>query len=228
MEPRLPFARGEDRLRLLYRLPLTGQEATILVLRTDGSTMVPFEVNDTRVVVRSVAESGATMESAPTRFDVVALPGTLTPTNGRHGAGSARRLVSLAHTLLSPGGVVVGHLDHLASIGFIRHRLSGAGAWRHALAWRGFETAGRCVRSIETAGFRSTECFFVEPRISDPLTLVSSEARAARAHFLWAVRRNRPLYSLCGYQLRIALAEVGLGGWLQPHLFFWARKPCSA
>lgn len=185
-----------------------------------------FEAQDARVHFRRWPLEIAGADRAPARFDVVALPGTLTSTFGPRGAGSARRFVDVAHALLAPGGVVVGHLDHVTSVRGIQQLLSGGHAWQRMQAWRGFETAGRCIDSLEGAGFQSAECFFVEPRITDPLALVSSADQAARSHFVRVVRRNRPLYSPAGYRMRIALARVGLGGLLQPHLFFCARKAC--
>ena len=75
-------------------------------------------------------------------------------------------------------------------------------------------------------GFAGSECFYVEPRIAAPMTAVPVHPLAARNHFLRAIRRTRDQYSLPGYFLRMALARMRLGGALQPHLFFWAQRPC--
>ena len=226
MDSRLPFALGEDRLRLLYRLPLSGKEESILVLSADPADDPSIGWSDQRVESGTVTQLLGTRERPAKRFDALALPGTLTSSACGPSAASARDVASLAYALLKPGGVLVGHLDNVLAPRNLKRWLTGKHPWHRVRACRGFETASCCIASLHAIGFRTAECFYVEPHIGDPMALVSSEPGSARVHFVRTVRRNSPLYSRAGYLLRASLAQARLGGLLQSHLFFWARKPC--
>ena len=226
MSSRLPFALGEDRLRLLYRLPLSGAENSILVLNAAGTSSGRLFSNDVRFVTRDSGQLVGAESSAASAFDAVLLPGTLTSPASASSGMTARRLIALAHSALKPGGVLVGHLDHVLAPRNVLAWTVGKQALKRAQAWRGFETARRCVNSLHTVGFNDAECYYVEPNIGDPMALISSDVHAASTHFVRTVRRNRPLYSPVGYLVRASLAQAGLGGLLQSHLFLWARKPC--
>ena len=189
----------------------------------DGDQLFP---NDTRFVNRQWSQLVGVGRSAEGLFEAVLLPGTLTSFAAGTSQMPARRLVALAHALLKPGGILVGHLDHFVAPRNLLAWMMGQQSLRRAQAWRGFETTGRCVKSLQSAGFDDVECYYVEPNASDPMALVSSDVRAAKTHFVRTVRRNRPLYSPVGYFVRASLAQAGLGGLLQSHLFLWARKPC--
>lgn len=227
MDTRPPYARGEARLRLLYRLPLSGREETILAIGGIDQARAALDRDALRASIDVV---GADAPAASSRYDAVVLPGSLTGAGeggppGRRSIGPAA-LLGRAHTALRPGGIVVGHLDHLASAHGVRQVLQGQispGAW---LRCRAVASGAQCHRALVDAGFDEPECFYVEPRIESPMVLVPVHALAARSHFLRAIRRTRGQYSTPGFLLRMALARIRLGGILQPHLFFWARRPC--
>lgn len=227
MDLRPPFATGAERLRLLYRLPLTGRESRILVIGTATEAASAFDPGTRSAVIEVVVPGEPVRSSA---FDVVALPGALAAGNAdplpRLAPVAPERLLALAYSALRPGGIVIGHLDHLLSVhglrGVLRGRV-GLGPWL-----RGWPiiTGPRCQDALVKSGFEAPECFYVEPQIAAPMAIVPVHPVAARSHFLRAIRRTRGQYSPPGYALRLALAGVRLGGALQPHLFFWARRPC--
>lgn len=222
MDDRLPFASGEARLRLLYELPLTGHERRVLVIGPNSG--VPIALSAEQQHRLSTLQCLPLAGDAPTsgEFDAVLVPGSLFD----HHDASADALLTKALRALTPGGVVVGHCDNLLSV-----RALGAACRSGALFsnLRNRQQAGspaRLDRTLRTLGFVDTECFHVEPHIGSPMALIPAEPRASQSHFVRTVQRNRPLYGRLGYALRLALARAGLGGMLQPHLFFWARKPC--
>lgn len=135
-------------------------------------------------------------------------------------------LMRRAHEALRSGGVLVGHMDHVLSLPTVRTVLRGQVSWRASRAWKASWSGAGCLRALHAAGFDEAECFFIEPRISAPTALVPLAASPARAHFVSAVRRTHAHYTQIGYFMRLLLASAGLGGWLQPHLFFWARRRC--
>lgn len=225
MDSRPPFATGAERLRLLYRLPLTGRETRILVIGSRAEADAVFDRASHHATVDAIATDATTTSSG---FDVVALPGSLLHSSGQHQgpSGSPERLLRLAYAALRPGGIVVGHLDHLLSAHGLRQMLLGRvgiGSW---IRCRPLISGPRCRRTLMRLGFEGSECFYIEPQIAAPMAVVPVHPLAARSHFLRAIRRTRNQYSLPGFVLRMALASVRLGGALQPHLFFWAQRPC--
>jgi hypothetical protein len=222
VDPRLPFARSEDRVKLLYRLPLAGTERSVL-------TILPNAADAAAATALHDLECRLGIQEALLRadgFDAVLLPGTLTRSHVLPASLTARQLAKLAFERLNPGGLLIGHLDHVVAPRHLARWASTGMAWRQALAWRGFWSTTLCRRSLSQVGFEGIECYFVEPHMHDPMALVSSVPAAAQMHFERTIRRNRPLYSGAGYWARIALAKAGWAGLLQPHLFFWARRPC--
>jgi hypothetical protein len=222
VDPRLPFARSEDRIKLLYRLPLSGNEKSVL-------TIVPNEADVGTAPILHDSECRLDIQEALLKtdcFDAVLLPGTLTRPHGPATYMTARQLAQMAFDRLKPGGLLIGHLDHVVAPRHLAQWATAGMAWRQALAWRGFETTSRCKHSLASVGFVGAECYFVEPHMRDPMALVSSIPAAAQAHFDRTIRRNRPLYSGTGYRARMALGLAGWAGLLQAHLFLWARKPC--
>ena len=227
MDSRPPFATGAERLRLLYKLPLTGQESRILVIGSAADADAVFDRGTQRAEIEVVAPATPMASSA---FDVVALPGALTcygvDDGLRRPPVAPHHLLRLAYAALRPGGTVIGHLDHLQSLHGLKHVLQGRLGIASSLGgWRIGSGAG-CRSALFRSGFVGAECFYVEPRIAAPMAVVPVHPLAARSHFLRAIRRTRAQYSAAGYVLRLALAGVRLGGALQPHLFFWARRPC--
>lgn len=224
MDSRPPFATGAQRLRLLYSLPLTSRDTAILVIGCAADADAAFDRTALDVKVDIVSPGSAMAESA---FDVVALPGCLT--HGDRGpapAASPDGLLQAAHAALRPGGAIVGHLDHLLSAHGVRQTLQGRASPGNWYRCRSVASAARMVRTLLRAGFAAPQCFYVEPQIAAPMAIVPVHPKAARNHFLRAIRRTRDEYSLPGYALRMALARLRLGGALQPHLFFWARRQC--
>lgn len=227
MDSRPPFATGAQRLRLLYQLPLTGLESRILVIGSRSEAEAAFGVALERSSVE-VAEPGTLIVSSG--FDAVALPGSLVRSGATAGhqvtAGSPERLLRLAFSSLRPGGIVVGHLDHLLSVHGLRRAVQGQVELASWLRCRGLLSGPRCQKTLGRLGFVGAECFFVEPRIESPMAVVAVHPLTAKTHFLRAIRRTRGQYSFAGYFARMMLAGLRLGGALQPHLFFWAKRPC--
>ena len=117
MDSRPPFATGAERLRLLYKLPLTGQESRILVIGSAADADAVFDRGTQRAEIEVVAPAAPMASSA---FDVVALPGALTcygvDDGLRRPPVAPHHLLRLAYAALRPGGTVIGHLDHLQSL----------------------------------------------------------------------------------------------------------------
>lgn len=236
MDARLPFAAGEDRLRLLYQLSSTGAVKRVLVIgsraqaQTAFSLPMPGMCNGPAWELEWRAPGAVAPAPAAEAFDVVALPGTLTAAlddpRAPVGGPSPDSLLSSARALLRPGGTVVGHLRQALSLRELPRLCRSRALWQRWRTVAPIANARRCRDSLERLGFDAPECYFVEPRITDPMALVSADPFAARGHFIRTVQRNRPLYSAAGFAVRMALAQTGLGGTLQPDIFFWARRPC--
>lgn len=222
MEDRLPFASGEARLQLLYELPLTGDEHRVLVIGPGSGVPVALlsERQHRLSTLRCLPSEGDA--PMPGEFDAVLVPGSLFD----HHDASADALLTQALRALTPGGVVVGHCDNLLSVRALGAACRSGALFSNLRNRRRAGSPARLERTLRTLGFVDAECFHVEPHIGSPMALIPSEPRASQSHFVRTVRRNRPLYGRLGFSLRIALARAGLGGILQPHLFFWARKPC--
>ena len=224
---RPPFATGAQRLRLLYQLPLTGQEARILVIGSRLQAEAAFG-GPLRHMRIEIAEPGAPIQSSG--FDAVALPGSLLRSETDVGQQAANvvpeHLLQMAFLALRPGGIVVGHLDHLMSAHALRALAQGHATLDTWLRCRSMRSGPRCQETLSRLGFAEAECFFVEPKIEAPMAVVSVHPLAAKSHFLRAIRRTRGQYSAFGYFVRMTLARLRLGGTLQPHLFFWAKRPC--
>jgi SAM-dependent methyltransferase len=215
-----------QRLRLLYGMAMTGQEKRVLIIgpvAAEASVFDPDAVSSHIEVVRSGAES------AGTGFDAVVLPGGLQDAAGSMSDDDRPmpvRLLRQAHDALRPGGVVVGHCNHLVSAHGLRQILSGRIPVESWISGRGLMSGNGCLRALARQGFTAAECYYVEPQMADPMALVPVHTVAARKHFYRAIRRTRGQYSGIGFGVRMALATCGLGGLLQPQLFFWARRPC--
>ena len=222
MEDRLPYASGEARLHLLYELPLTGDERRVLVIGAPSDASAALSVERQHRLSTLECMSPADDVSAAGEFDAVLVPGSLF--DGLDDSVDA--LLSRALQSLAPGGVVVGHCANLLSM---RTLVAGCRSRTLLSTLRDRRRAGnpeRLERTLQALGFVDAECFHVEPHIASPMALIPAEPRASRSHFVRTVRRNRPLYGHLGFAVRLLLARAGLGGTLQPHLFFWARKPC--
>ena len=222
MEDRLPFASGEARLRLLYELPLTGDERRVLVIGPDSGVPIALSAEQQHRVSAIQCLPPAVDAPEAGGFDAVLMPGSLFDDQDV----SARALLNKALRALAPGGVVVGHCENLLSV---RAWVSACRSGDVFSNLRNRQQAGspaRLEHTLRALGFIDAECFHVEPHIASPMALIPAEPRASRNHFVRTVLRNRPLYGHLGFSLRLALARAGQGGILQPHLFFWARKPC--
>jgi len=224
VDSRPPFATGEQRLRLLYRLPLSDGDNRILVVGSGADADSVFDPTVSQAKVDVIAPGNPLVASG---FDVVALPGCLTRGGEAHSAPvPPERLLELAFSALRPGGLVVGHLDHLLSVHGLRRMRQGPFAIGTWFRCRGLVSGRKCREALVQAGFAELDCFYVEPRIEAPMALIPVHPQAATRHFLSAIRRTRGQYSALGFGLRMALARARLGGILQPHLLFWARRPC--
>jgi len=217
-QARLPLARGEDRLRLLYTLPLRRAPLDSLLV-SDPDDESWLTLSQGWLGTTSTAEPARLLQEAATeaspRYDAVLLPDIL----GTAAAPSAEPLVRAARQLLRPGGSLVGHMPHLMSV----HGLRTGRRWRPGSAWA---TPARVVRALQRAGFVDAECFLIEPHARSPMVLIPAARAAARRHFMLSVRRTRAQHGRLGHGLRLLAAHSGLGGLLQPDLFFWAHAPC--
>ena len=227
MDTSPPYATGTQRLRLLYRFAMAGDEARVLVMgsKVDAGMIFDLHRRGLGVEVLQPGQSGDAIG-----FDLVALPGCLTGSlAGDHRSAAALlpdALLRRAYEALRPGGVVVGHLDHLLSLHALRRTLKGELPWTTWSRCHQVTSGPRCLRSLDRAGFVGRECFYVEPQLFAAKALVPMDAAASRGHFVRTIRRTRGQYSNGGFWLRMTLAGMHLGRWLQPHLFFWARRPC--
>jgi hypothetical protein len=217
MDVQYPYAEGPARRQLMYRLPLPAGPQSLLLVEGPGA---PSGLHEgwSGAVQRVDGESWlAASSTAQTAFDVVALPGAWDL-----GAGvAAPDLLKRANAALAPGGVVVGHADHLLAL---RRLATPAGWWQ---AWRSPVASVRaCRRVLQAAGFKQVSCFHVQPSLDDPMGLIPDDRAASRAQFLRAVRAEQGHFSAPAYAARVLLAQLGLGGLQQLQLFFWARKPC--
>lgn len=221
MDVQYPYADGWSRLQLLYRLPTAPAPRRLLIVCADASQAQVGDGWGSPVKVIDPSALQAEVEQGPARYEVVALPAMLDGCS----AAEVGQVMAAARALLSPGGVLVGHVRHALAL---RRMLSLPGllAALAALLRRPcIGRAGGCQRSLSHAGFASVQCFYVQPDIESPMGLIPVQPAAARAHFLRSVRSAQDLHGRWGHIARLLVARSGLGGLMQSHLFYWARQP---
>lgn len=224
MDIAFPYADGLSRRQLLYRLPAAPQPRRLLLVSGDPESRLIGDGWGGPVTV--LAPSGLDVDflKEGARFDAVALP-WLTGLQGAPGH-SGLHVLQLAHSLLMPGGVVVGHLHNAHTL----RRLAtarGLGGVAVTLGHRrAMGSAVGCNAALLHAGYTEPQCWYVQPSIESPMGLIPTDPIAARAHFLRSIRSARRQYSRPAYAARVLVATVGLGGMQQHELFFWATKPC--
>lgn len=224
MDIRYPYADPPSRLQLLYRLPTAPHPRRLLLVSgADTGADIGAGWGEGEVVTTDLVGLLKRVAAASPAYDAVALPGTLQP---RAAAPRNADVLRAAASLLVPGGALVGHLPHGLALRRLLHPaglLAGLAAVIEGDAMAGPKA---CRRALVAAGLQSPECFFVQPRIDDPMALVPSQRAAARHHFLRSARSTWHATRPGVRELRFALAWLGLGGMAQGELFFWARKPC--
>lgn len=224
MDVAYPYADGLSRRQLLYRLPTAPEPQRLLLVSSDADGDLIADSWRGPVTVLAPAGLNPAFLQDGARFDAVALPWLtgLLSSNCRGGP----QLLKLAHALLVPGGLVVGHLHNLHTL----RRLATARGLAEvvaALARRGaMGSAAGCGAALLRAGYAEPECWYVQPSIDSPMGLIPSDPTAARAHFLRSIRSAQGHHSRPAYAARLLVAALGLGGMQQPELFFWATKPC--
>jgi hypothetical protein len=227
MDVEYPYADGLSRQQLLYRLPSAPQPRRLLLVSDAADSDLIGCSWRASVTVLPSSELGAALTHGEARFEAVAMPwvlGSKTVSGGRHPDSSL--LLRSAHRLLVPGGVVVGHLENIRTLRRLAS-VRGLGQVIGAAAHRGaISSASGCIDALGRAGFIAPECYYVQPGIESPMGLIPCEPTPARAHFLRSIRSAQGNYSRPAYAGRLLVAFLGLGGMLQPELFFWARKPC--
>ena len=227
MDIEYPYADGASRRQLLYRLPSTPQPRRLLLIGEAVDCGLIGEGWGGPITTLTRAQVNAFPSLDEARFDAVALPWVV----GSKGIDDVRRpngvqLFRLAHRLLVPGGVVMGHLANIWTLRRITS-LRGLVEVTGSLVRRGvIGGASRCKDTLTLAGFAEPECYYVQPNIESPMGLIPCDPRTARAHFLRSVRSARGHHSGPAYAARLMVAFLGLGGLQQSELFFWAKKPC--
>ena len=224
MDVAYPYADGLSRRQLLYQLPTAPQPRRLLLVSADADSDLLGASWGGPVTVLAPSGLDAGFLKHGERFDAVALPWT---TGLRSSAGNAGpQLLQLAHALLVPGGLVVGHLHNVHTL----RRLATARGLAEVvatLAHRGaMGSAEGCGAALRRAGYTNPECWYVQPSIDSPMGLIPSDPTAARAHFLRSIRSAKGHFSRPAYAARLLVAALGLGGMQQSELFFWATKPC--
>ena len=219
-----PYADGPSRRHLLYRLRTAPPPRRLLLVSGDPESDLIGTGWGSPVTVLAPSGLDASFLQSGTRFDAVALPWVtgLPSSTGCDG----QRLLKAAHTLLVPGGVVMGHLRNIQTL----RRLGTARGLAEVVATlthRGaMGSAAGCAAVLLRAGYAEPECWYVQPSISSPMGLIPSDPTAARAYFLRSIRSAQGHYSRSAYLARLLVAALGLGGMQQAELFFWAKKPC--
>lgn len=224
MDVAFPYADGLSRRQVLYRLPAVPEPRRLLLVSSDtGSGLIGASWGGpVTVLAPSGLDAGFLQEGA--RFDAVALPWLtgLRRSPGSHGP----HMLQLAHSVLMPGGVVVGHLHNAHTL----RQLTTARGLSEVLATlvhrRSMGSAAGCHAELLHAGYAKPECWYVQPSIDSPMGLIPTDPAAARAHFLRSIRSEQGHYSPLAYVARLLVAALGLGGMQQHELFFWATKPC--
>lgn len=221
MDALFPYAEGAARRHLLYRLPTAPAPRRLLLAYADRADKAIASEWEGPVEVIDGSKLKGYGRHHAAGFDAIALPGLLDSA-----PAPPADLLRAAHHLLVPGGIVVGHVEHLLAW---RRIATPRGVLRWALSVggrNGVGTAARCLRELARAGFTSCECYFVSPHIDAPMSLVPGHDGSARAQFLRALRIAPHHHGHLSYRLRWVWTALGLGGMQRPHLFFWANKPC--
>lgn len=212
----LPYADGLDRLRLLFLLAAGPGLRDLAIVGQDQGQAEAMAVGwaDTCNRVTCTTQPASLEQGS---FDAVFMLGAQGPT----GRGGFEEGLSAATRALAPGGMLVGYVFQSRSLHGLRARWI-APAPSHASVAGTKALHGALLQ----AGLESPETYYVEPNIDSPMALVPTQATAAKRHFQRTVERNQPLYGAWGYGVRWLIARLGLGGLLQPQLFYWARRPC--
>ena len=195
---------------MLYRLPLAGTPAHLLIVGDRGAELLAGWPGEAAAWPLDTLADRLQRADAPA-FDALAMPGLLC-SGGRtivEGFSGVSLLSALSGRLV-PGGVVVGDAPRSWAA---RHRLASSGV-------------GRLRSTLEGAGLTDVECYFVSPSIDDPMTLIPAERRASNAHFRRQLARARPHFTPLGYALRAMAIALSLGARDQCSILFWARRPC--
>jgi hypothetical protein len=223
MDVEYPYAQGQARLQLLYRLPSAPPPRRLLLVTDliEGDGIGAGWGGPVTRVASSALDTAATDGGA--RFDAVAVPAVL---GGGTAELSSRHAVlpwlQRLHELLVPGGLIVGHVDNLYAL----RRWATPSGLLAALRPAAMGSAADCRATLLDAGFTLPECFYVQPSIVSPMGLIPCERVASRAHFLRSIRAAQGHYGHSAYAARLLMAWLGLGGMQQAQLFFWARKAC--
>lgn len=217
-----PYAGGAARLGLIYRLALEGHERHLLVVSSRDAAAKAIGAAHPGACVELIAPGAQAPRAA---YDAVLLPG-LAPGREAGARCTIAQQLRAAREWLVPGGVLAGDAAHLRSLRGVAAAIRDGAGPAHWLRAAACASPSACRRSLERCGFTDVECFYVEPDIGSPLVLVPDHRAAARRHFVRAVRRTRGQYRWPGYLARLWLAWAGLGGQMQPCVFFCARRPC--
>lgn len=224
MDVAFPYADGLSRRQVLYRLPTVPEPRRLLLVSSDaGSGLIGASWGGPVTVMPPSGLDAGFLQEGP-RFDAVALPWLTGAQGSPSGRGS--HMLQLAHSLLVPGGMVIGHLHNAHTL----RRLTTVRGLAEALAKfadrRSMGSVAGCHAALLRAGYAKPECWYVQPSIDSPMGLIPTDPVAARAHFLRWIRAGQSYYSRPAYAARLLVAVLGLGGMQQNELFFWATKPC--
>lgn len=227
MDVEYPYAEGLARRQLLYRLPSAPSPRRLLLVSDIADSALIGGGWGGPVTVVGSQQLHSAVQQGEGCFDAVALPQLAgSGREWRQSPTGAEQLLVLAHRLLVPAGVVVGHVENmftLRRLASVRGIVGFGGDW---IRPGSIGSATRCRKVLQRAGFTDTECYYVQPSIESPMGLIPCEPKPARAHFLRAIRSARGHYSRPAYAMRVLVAWLGLGGMQQSALFFWATKAC--
>ena len=211
-----PYDTDEARLSLLYRLPVTGSPARLLVVGDAWTGLAGQWSGAELCLVQSLADVPAGQ-----RFDLVALPGVLAPQSV-----DAGHQLGQAAAVLAPGGMLIGHMAHGLAL---RQWASLRGLCRLGLSLldrRRPSSHGRLQAMLRTAGLCEVECFYVVPSIDAPMGLIPCAPAAARAQFARGLRSSRDSLTWHAFGIRWLMLALRTGPLLRDALFFWAKRPC--
>ena len=196
MDIEYPYATGQARRQLLYRLPSAPLPRRLLVFGDKAQADLIRAGWDGSVVHIAANRVAGDATEDDLRVDAVVLSSA--------SDNDMQKLLAAAWRRLGPGGIVMGH----------------------ALDPRWVRRPKALHDAILAAGFVEPACYYLQPGIEAPMVLAPTDGPAARAHAVRAIRTTRGLYNRAAYALRLAAAWLGLDRWRQAELFFWGRRPC--
>lgn len=220
-----PLASDLARTQFLYRLPLTRPAGRLLVVG-GASVLKTLGWPSDYCNIESSLDANASKEiEEPAKYSAIAIPAIINPfSNTIESQGNSDYLAKL-FARLTPGGVIVGHMNNGLFIGNIAQPAKLRVLLAAIVDAKCPNTPKRLNFLLRAAGFTEVECFYVQPSIESPMALIPCVSTVSDSYFKRYASTARTNQSAASYWGRRMAVRLGLGGVLRNSIFFWGRHP---